>query len=741
MATPSGALPARDRRVYPIPELASAVAAPPTATDYAQFANQDSVLCIDNGATTLRAGWNREQDPRLAIDNLLSKYRDRKFNRSILLAGAEVYVDATSRAHVRAPHEGDIVTSPDVMENILDYVLLKFGVDTDGLQNPVAMTEALCNPVYSRSLMSELLFEGYSAPSVAYSIDSLMSLYANSPTPPTTDALVISSSTASTHVIPVLHGKAVMTSAKKLNWGGSQAADHLLKLMQLKYPAFPGRLSSFQSGVMYRDHSYHATPTYASHLAHLASSPHAIVAEDRTVQFPFVAGSGSHEKTEEDLKNQLRKREEATKRLKEQAARQRQEKLERQQEELTAFTALSEARGTVSKAEYDQKLEAAGFSSIPDLEDYLKKLEKSLTRARNRELGIDDSENKEAPSFPLIDVPDHQLNEEDLKEKRRQKLMKAGYDARIRLKAEKDEERRRVEDERRRDEELRQNDFPRWLQGLREQHEDIIEKIKERKKRKEQLADRKSLAAQNRMKSIAGLAADEKAGRKRKRTEQDDGFGQNDADWAVYREIGTGDDSEDEEDEQEALRTVESRLLEHDPKFTLDDTAERQAMRKHQLLNAFIRGLAPDDPLDTYDPESAEHNSQLHMNVERARVPEVIWQPHMAGLDQAGLAEIVEHVLRGFGETERQRLTQNIFVTGGNTLVPNFDARLRTSLQPSLPVGHPLNIVRPYDPHFDAWRGLTKWSGSEEGQSARITKADYDERGKDWYAGHAWGNW
>lgn len=67
-------------------------------------------------------------------------------------------------------------------------------------------------------------------------------------------------------------------------------------------------------------------------------------------------------------------------------------------------------------------------------------------------------------------MPDHQLNEEDLKEKRRQKLMKAGYDARIRLKAEKDEERRRKEEERRRDEDLRQNDFPRWLQGLREQH-------------------------------------------------------------------------------------------------------------------------------------------------------------------------------------------------------------------------------------------------------------------------------
>lgn len=68
-------------------------------------------------------------------------------------------------------------------------------------------------------------------------------------------------------------------------------------------------------------------------------------------------------------------------------------------------------------------------------------------------------------------MPDHQLNEDDLKEKRRQKLMKAGYDARIRLKAEKDEERLRAEEERRRDEELRTNDFGAWLKGLREQHQ------------------------------------------------------------------------------------------------------------------------------------------------------------------------------------------------------------------------------------------------------------------------------
>ena len=45
---------------------------------------------------------------------------------------------------------------------------------------------------------------------------------------------------------------------------------------------------------------------------------------------------------------------------------------------------------------------------------------------------------QEIPTFPLIAIPDHQLTETELKEKRKQKLNKAGYDARMRAKAERD---------------------------------------------------------------------------------------------------------------------------------------------------------------------------------------------------------------------------------------------------------------------------------------------------------------
>lgn len=65
------------------------------------------------------------------------------------------------------------------------------------------------------TVMSELLFESFSAPSVAYGVDSLLSLYSVSPSPTTADALVISSGTSSTSVIPMLGGKSRLDAAKK----------------------------------------------------------------------------------------------------------------------------------------------------------------------------------------------------------------------------------------------------------------------------------------------------------------------------------------------------------------------------------------------------------------------------------------------------------------------------------------------------------------------------------------------
>lgn len=83
---------------------------------------------------------------------------------------------------------------------------------------------------------------------------------------------------------------------------------------------------------------------------------------------------------------------------------------------------------------------------------------------------------------------------------------------------------------------------------------------------------------------------------------------------------------------------------------------------------------------------------------------------------------------------------QNIFVTGGNTLIPNFDVRLHNALRPNLPVSTPVTIVRGYDNNLDAWCGMAKWSRTPEMQKTNITRAEYQEFGADYYKAHGLGN-
>ena len=151
------------------------------------------------------------------------------------------------------------------------------------------MTERLCSPLHSRArtlrqfhltlvrltrqliiVTSELMFELYSVPSLAYCNDGIMSFYRNHLPPPnqpfSANGLVISFNTASTSVIPILRGKGLLNLAKRcvemsqsprtisteyyrIPWGPSQSSEYLLKLIQLKYPTFPTRVTTMQTNV------------------------------------------------------------------------------------------------------------------------------------------------------------------------------------------------------------------------------------------------------------------------------------------------------------------------------------------------------------------------------------------------------------------------------------------------------------------------------------------------------------
>lgn len=253
--------------------------------------------------------------------------------------------------------------------------------------------------------------------------------------------------------------------------------------------------------------------------------------------------------------------------------------------------------------------------------------------------------------------------------------------------------------------------------------------MKERDRMKADLGNRKSLASQMRMKTLANLAAD--GPKKRRRGGDDDDFGANDEDWGVYRTVATGEQSEDEEEEDLGgmLDTVEQELLQYDPDFTENHTLAAQSDWTKSLVHAFLRGPWP------FDPESQREAHQIHLNVERIRVPEVVFKPSITGVDQAGLIEIAADIVnQQFSSAEdRNRLLKDVFLTGGNTLFQGFDERFRNELRGVLPEDSPLNVRKAADPVLDAWKGAAQWasSGGDFSRSS-VTRQEYMEKGSEY---------
>lgn len=265
----------------------------------------------------------------------------------------------------------------------------------------------------------------------------------------------------------------------------------------------------------------------------------------------------------------------------------------------------------------------------------------------------------------------------------------------------------------------------------------IIQKIKDRERLKAELGNRKSLANQMRMKSIANLASDNPT-KKRRRGGDEDTFGADDADWGVYRTIATGEQSDDEEEEDlnASLKTIEAQLLKHDPNFTEQSTREAQSDWTKSMVHAFLRGPWP------FDPESQREMHQIHLNVERIRVPEVVFQPSIAGLDQAGIVEIAAGILteRLADSPLRNDVLKDIFLTGGNTLFQGFEDRLKKELRAVLPADATLKVRKAKDSVLDAWRGAAKWSSQTNSRHAFVTRAEFLEKGSDYLKEHNLGN-
>ncbi|TTL25876.1 Actin-related protein 5 [Bagarius yarrelli] len=289
-------------------------------------------IVVDNGSFQTRAGWACTGE-EFALPGLLFKS-----------------VAARSRGAARSETQGHV-------------------------EHPMVVTEAPCNPLHCRQMMSELLFECYGVPRLAYGVDSLFSFYYNGrqcglDQPHT--GLVLSSGYHCSHVLPFINGRLDAVNCKRINVGGSHAAAYMQRLLQLKYPAHQAVITPSRMEELLHHHCYVAVD-YEQELEKWRSATF-YEAEVHRMQLPFsgkVAGMYANaEEKQEKRVQQLR-------RLEEMSNRHREERLQQDQKRLHMLLTVQELEeGAVEQ--FHRRLMELNMDSAEELQSYIHKLSLSV---------------------------------------------------------------------------------------------------------------------------------------------------------------------------------------------------------------------------------------------------------------------------------------------------------------------------------------------------------------------------
>nr|CAD7399945.1 unnamed protein product [Timema poppensis] len=110
------------------------------------------------------------------------------------------------------------------------------------------------------------------------------------------------------------------------------------------------------------------------------------------------------------------------------------------------------------------------------------------------------------------------------------------------------------------------------------------------------------------------------------------------------------------------------------------------------------------------------------------------------GSPEAGLAETIEFVLKGYSVDVQSLLVSNIFLTGGCASIPGLVPRLDKELREMRPFESQFHLTLAADPVLDAWHGAQELISSSSLSRCFVTRAEYEEKGGEFFKEHSASN-
>lgn len=121
--------------------------------------------------------------------------------------------------------------------------------------------------------------------------------------------------------------------------------------------------------------------------------------------------------------------------------------------------------------------------------------------------------------------------------------------------------------------------------------------------------------------------------------------------------------------------------------------------------------------------------TKLEIKDEIIKMSELMFKPNLVGKYVPGVQELVVESLQRLELESKKELVSNVIVSGGNSLVDNFQRRLNNELLVMLPTSYKIKMPTTNDRQYLSWIGGAVVSALSTFQSMWITKSEYDENG------------
>mmetsp|Transcript_57666 Transcript_57666/g.134325 ORF Transcript_57666/g.134325 Transcript_57666/m.134325 type:complete len:377 (+) Transcript_57666:60-1190(+) len=138
---------------------------------------------------------------------------------------------------------------------------------------------------------------------------------------------------------------------------------------------------------------------------------------------------------------------------------------------------------------------------------------------------------------------------------------------------------------------------------------------------------------------------------------------------------------------------------------------------------------AQERPTDFQKIYELPDGNKVNLVAERFRVPEVMFDPMIAGRELPGMHHSTYKCIQACDIDLRKELLKNIVLSGGNTMFPGIDVRLTAELKALAPQKIDVKVIASPQRRYIVWMGASIVAQLSSFQKMLIWKSEYDEIG------------